>query len=638
MKKFLIVMIVYFMAVYFGVSVLESDSIAQPVDNKNLNLPPQGPHIKEAKGRNLPPRTTPKENNLVGGEVLVKLEEVFLSGSNSSSLGCALPNLPSLPGIGGEAGVVPGSGEVVPGVSGVIPNRVEKALDRRKVALEALGQQLQQKFKTKILDSSKTLGVLRLKLPDNLSIENAIEMIQTVCGVEFVEPNFRVFLDAHPSSPDDTYWAQGKLWGMEKIGMHDAWDIYQGNNDINDIIVAVIDSGIDYGHPDLDQNLWQDPDDSTFGVNFCELDPESGLPTRNPFDEDGHGTLVAGTIAAEGNNSIGVVGVNWRLKILSLKFSCIPSNSHQENSFNAAKAIDFAMSRYATVINNSYHIEKNDVVWNPQTLHLAVQRSNCENLPIDIPHPQLQEATCQPALMVASAANGYKTIDSASNTIFPANFDVDNVIVVAATDFTDTLWYEACYPADCTSASSAGGCIWPACNTPSTGSNWGQESVDIAAPGGNRYTTVDGEPILIEPQVIANSGSLFIKEAIWSTYPRHIHDGIIASWPSGSPEPPPAADDYYIGQVGTSMAAPHVAGCAALLQGKRKELSLPLLSPTEIKALLMDSGDPIPALNGFIVSGKRLNCLNAFHQMPVCNNNCSDTMPPAAPMNLDVVP
>jgi subtilisin family serine protease len=630
---FLVMVVIQFSAASFG-----TNSLAQPPTSGNKEFPPQGPHPQKAKpvkGKHLTPRIAPRGPQFIEGEVIVILNDSAFR-----------PNIPVIP----ESGVVnPGGGLVDPGggvmesdptSSGQGSNRLGSALARRRNVLKNVGDRLKIKHGVTVVRTSLTRGSLRLKLPQTLSIEGVINDIknQKYPEVKFVEPNFRLFLDGQP---DDLYWVGGKLWGMEKIEMRKVWEenIATGNDQI---IVAVLDTGIDYNHPDLQGNMWRNPgekrnntpdvnddrnnvdDDGNFivddivGADFCNRAPApvghptgEDVATGDPMDLDGHGTMVAGTIGAIGKNIIGVVGVNWIVRFMSLKILCDPPHNSQQGSWDAADAIGYAMSKHAVIINNSYHIQTGG--WNSEDFHLAVQNANCENLPTDIPLPQFQYETCQPALMVASAGNTYQDNDVPINTVYPANFNVDNVIAVGATDATDTLWVEPCDPATCV------GCDPMSCRVESLGSNWGPTTVDIAASGGNFYFQVE------------EGSSELGKVGIWSTYP------ISLAGSGGFP------DDPYGIQVGTSMAAPHVAGCAALLQGKRKELSLPLLSPSHLKSILMESGDQRPGLlksdgTGWIVGGRRLNCHKALLQLPVCSGGCADTMHPASPTNLNVIP
>jgi thermitase len=134
--------------------------------------------------------------------------------------------------------------------------------------------------------------------------------------------------------PDDPLF--GELWGLTKINCTKAWDVAEGN----EVIVAVIDSGVDYSHPDLSGNMWTSPS-GKFGFDFSDGDDD-------PMDSHGHGSHVAGTIAAIGNNNQGVVGVAPKAKIMALKI--FPNATDDV----CAQAIKYAADNGASVINNSW--------------------------------------------------------------------------------------------------------------------------------------------------------------------------------------------------------------------------------------------------------------------------------------------
>ncbi len=162
------------------------------------------------------------------------------------------------------------------------------------------------------------------------------QQISAMPGVRYAEPDCIVCLDE--TFPDDPEF--GELWGLHNTGQEgglpdadidapEAWDITTGSEAV---IVAVIDTGVDYGHPDLAANMWVNPGESGDGKETDGIDNDAngyvddvhGYDFRfddpDPSDGKGHGTHVAGTIAAVGNNATGVVGVNWAARIMALRF------------------------------------------------------------------------------------------------------------------------------------------------------------------------------------------------------------------------------------------------------------------------------------------------------------------------------
>ncbi|MFN6963116.1 MAG: S8 family serine peptidase [Pyrinomonadaceae bacterium] len=158
-----------------------------------------------------------------------------------------------------------------------------------------------------------------VKLPDNIAMDDAIALYRADPNVENVQPNFIYYLAATPN--DEQF---GQLYGMLKIAAPQAWDVTTGDPNV---VVAVIDTGIDRTHPDLAANVWQNPAEiPSNGVDDDQngfVDDVSGWDFLNmdndPADGHDHGTHCSGTIGGVGNNGIGVAGVNWNVKIMPLK-------------------------------------------------------------------------------------------------------------------------------------------------------------------------------------------------------------------------------------------------------------------------------------------------------------------------------
>ena len=174
-------------------------------------------------------------------------------------------------------------------------------------------------------------GLQLVRFPDWMTIDEAIARYLNHLDVLYAEPNYIVRSLVEPNDP-----SFGDLWGLHNTGQSagtedadidapEAWDITTGSNNV---VVVVIDTGIDYNHEDLSANMFQNSDD----CNSNSLDDEGngfvddchGIDKVNddsdPMDDNDHGTHVAGTIGAVGNNSIGVVGVNWTVRLMACKF------------------------------------------------------------------------------------------------------------------------------------------------------------------------------------------------------------------------------------------------------------------------------------------------------------------------------
>lgn len=174
--------------------------------------------------------------------------------------------------------------------------------------------------------------IYRLEFSEAADIKEIMDLVGKDPNVEYVEPNYQFQLAVIPNDPIYNRPVPDNMWNLEKIKAAQAWDSTTGSSNIT---VAIIDSGIDAQHPDLQANV-------VSGRNFVS-------PGNLPDDTVGHGTHVAGTIGAVGNNSIGVVGLNWQVKLMSLKVC--PSTFC--NLDLAAQAVTYAADNGVKVVNMS---------------------------------------------------------------------------------------------------------------------------------------------------------------------------------------------------------------------------------------------------------------------------------------------
>jgi serine protease len=272
-------------------------------------------------------------------------------------------------------------------------------------------------------------------------------------GEIYREDNFLVFLHR---IPNDTDFA--KLWGLRNVGQviqtytgipgadvraEYAWDLTTGGCCV---VVGVIDTGVDYSHPDLASNMWRNPGGTG--------DPNCGAGTHgfnginstcDPMDNYGHGTHIAGTIGAGGNNHLGVTGVNWKTQIMALKFL----DGASGDVADAIKTITFAVK--ARTAQKPADVRVLSMSWGSNTFSQAL---------LDV----IKDPSAKDILFVASAGN-----DGANNDttpMYPANYatayNVPNLIAVAGTNNRDQLH---------------------------GGSNYGKTSVHLGAPGVDIYST-----------------------------------------------------------------------------------------------------------------------------------------------------
>lgn len=296
------------------------------------------------------------------------------------------------------------------------------------------------------------LGLRVLDLPAGVGVGEAIRKYEDTPGVEFAEPNYIVRPVQATSDPGFP-----QLWGLENTGQNngtpdadvdapEGWPLVQ---DASPVVVAVIDSGVEVNHPDLRENIWVNPGE--VAGNGIDDDGNGHVDDVNGWDfangdasvydglQDDHGTHVAGTIAAEPDNGLGIVGVARNTKVMPLKFIEGDGGSVSD----AIAAIDYAVRMGVPVSNNSWGGAGNSL-----SLRLAIER-----------------AGEQDHLFVAAAGNSGANNDSPAEASYPASYDSENIISVAATDRRDRL---------------AGF------------SNYGATKVDLGAPGADILSTIPG--------------------------------------------------------------------------------------------------------------------------------------------------
>ena len=332
--------------------------------------------------------------------------------------------------------------------------------------------------------------------------------------VRLAQPDYEVSINL---TPNDPFFSSE--WGLHNSGQSggivdadidapEAWDISTGSGSI---IVAVIDTGIDYNHPDLADNLWTnageiagnnlDDDDNGFiddvhGFNFV-------ANTGNALDDNSHGTHVAGTIGAVGNNGIGIAGVAFDVQLMAVKFL---NSSGSGSTSNAIKSLNYAVAQGAKISNNS---------WGGGGFNSALSSA-------------INSARAAGHIFVAAAGNS--GTDNDTTPFYPASYTQDNVVAVTATSRIDAL---------------------------ASFSNYGDSSVDLAAPGLSIYSTLPG-------------GGYGYKS-------------------------------------GTSMAAPHVTGALAVVWDVHPDWTY-----SQVIEEVLGSVDVLPALSGKVATGGRLNLANAL--------------------------
>lgn len=365
--------------------------------------------------------------------------------------------------------------------------------------------------------------------------------------VDYAEPDYRM---KALIEPNDFRFYDGSLWNLKNTGIYGgtvgadidavrAWDL---RTSASGVIVAVVDTGVRLTHEDLRGNLWTNPgetgldaaghDKATNGIDDDGdgyIDDVHGInaitQSGNPNDDYGHGTHVAGIIGATGNNQVGVVGIAWHVQLMALKSL---DSTGEGTISDAIECLDYARMHGAKVVNASW----GSYQFTSQALRDAI-------------------AALRDAGIVFVAACGNNGINNDVQPLYPASYEFDNIISVAASTRTDNA---------------------------ASFSNWGHTTVDLAAPGAAVYSTWNG------------------------------------------------ADNDYRYNDGTSMAAPHVAGAAALIWALN-----PSLNYHQVIAAILQNTEPLPDFAGKTVTGGRLNL--ALAMASVVPPPPSETVPPTVSMS-----
>ncbi len=329
--------------------------------------------------------------------------------------------------------------------------------------------------------------------------------------------------------PDDLDF--DKLWGLHNTGLDgrtadadldapEAWEISTGSSDV---VVAVIDTGVDYTHPDLATNMWRnaaelggiegvDDDGNGFVDDIYGYDFVNGIA---PLDDNGHGTHVAGIIGAMGNNAAGVTGVNWSTSIMAVKFL---DKNRLGYASNAIKSL-----QYVTLMREQYIATGGDAGANVRVI-------NASWITQGEPGPHLQKALLEARdadiLVVAAAGNGSvfrQAVNIDLSPAYPASYSFadgfDNIIGVTATDANGRLV---------------------------SNYNYGRESVDLTAPGTEIYSTWPGtgyqylSGTSMAAPYVSGVAALLWSKAPYDLTAAEVRDAILAS---AVDNPLPIAED-----------------------------------------------------------------------------------------------
>jgi len=350
-------------------------------------------------------------------------------------------------------------------------------------------------------------------------VQQTIDALRNLPAVRYAEPDFRHSLNAAPNDP-----SLSQQWAINNTGQRvngvtgtlgadertlKAWNVTTGSRSV---VVAVVDTGIDYNHPDLAANIWSNPG----GINGCPAGTHGYnvlAGTCDPMDDDsvfnGHGTHVAGIIGATGNNGVGVAGVNWQITLLGVKW--VDAN---DNGFTSdlITALDWVIRARQAGVN--IRVVNDSQTWAGTASSQALS-------------DEIDALGANDILFVTAAGNTAQNNDTTPR--YPCVYDRPNQICAEASDQNDQLW---------------------------SSSNYGRQTVQLAAPGANIYSTLRN-----------------------GTY------GFVS---------------------GCSMSAAEVSGAAALV------LSTGYQSASALRATLLSAVDPLPAFSSITQTGGRLNVCKAI--------------------------
>ncbi|MCG2681595.1 MAG: S8 family serine peptidase, partial [Kiritimatiellae bacterium] len=318
---------------------------------------------------------------------------------------------------------------------------------------------------------------------------NSLDMVNVLkrnASVEAVSLNYRNELAATPNDP-----RYSELWGMNNTGQTggtadadidapEAWNINTGSAGN---IVAVIDSGLDYTHPDLAANVWVNAaeqagsagvDDDGNGYVDDIYGIDAAYSDTDPMDVDGHGTHCAGTIGAVGNNNLGVVGVNWNVKILGLKFLDDTGSGWDSD---AIECIEYAIDKK---VNYAQNIVAINASWGGGGFNQILKDA-------------IDAAGTAGIVFCAAAGNAGTNNDTTPH--YPSSYNSPSIIAVASTDHNDVIASSSCY---------------------------GATSVDLGAPGVGILST-------IPPSYVAQAGDIFFDD-MESGVGNWTHGGTLDTW------------------------------------------------------------------------------------------------------------
>lgn len=379
------------------------------------------------------------------------------------------------------------------------PYKAGEVLIKFKSGVSGLASEsMIRRYNSKTLKIFSNIEAAHIKLPSGQNVEEAIKAFESDPSVEFAQPNY--LYKAAATVPDDTLY--GQLWGLKNtaqtivspggpdtpdsthnpgstgldIAAEDGWDYI---TDCSSTVVAVLDTGINYSHNDLNANMWNGgvayPN---HGYDFVDSD-------NDPMDQHGHGTHVAGTIGAVGNNTSGSTGVCWTASIMAVR---VLDATGTGTTANIISGLNFAVAQGARVINMSLGTTGNDSL-----LSAAIDSTLSSNV-----------------VLVAAAGNSALNNDGSTPT-YPCSYSAANLICVAALDQAYDLADFSNYGVTTVDVGAPGVNIvssWPGTHATTTdamtagwnGAGWG-------------YTTLNGSNVIANPATYDGTSAQYADSA-----------------------------------------------------------------------------------------------------------------------------
>jgi subtilisin family serine protease len=501
-------------------------------------------------------------------------------------------------------------------------------------------------------------GLQLVRLPRGSSARTVAAALEREAGVLYAEPNFVYRPDA---TPNDAFFAD--LWGLSAIQAPLAWDTTIGSPGVK---VAVVDSGIAYDHSDLAPNIWTNPGESGGGKETNGIDDDGDgyvddvhgwdfvQNDNEPLDFYFHGTHVAGTIGAAGNNGVGITGVDWETSLMALRAGDAANGELLDS--NIISSFVYACAHGARVVNASfggpeYSQAMLDVIASPgcaNTLFVASAGNDAIDVDASPSYPcsfAVANLVCVTASGVDGSLASFSNYGPGSVDLAAPGVDVLSTIPTFQSVFDDdfessiasTWTVGGTSPQWARQSDGAGGFVLsdsPAGDYAPNANTWARptNAIDLSgkhgcaveydltldtqqdhdllvvegstdltawAPVATYSGSIDGESQFDDLSAFDGTTTFYLRFRLQSDADATAGDGAKIDDLALSCLGTSFSDSDYFSLSGTSMAAPHVSGVAALLWS-----AVPSAPVSEVKAELLQGADPTASLNGRVATGE----------------------------------